>query len=442
MTTPRLDRAPRAAGYTGAAGHAAALIGMDTTNTGGPATRGEQAAAHYIADRLITLGASPELLEAEPGRTNVVLRIPGRSVGAGTVLHGHLDTVPADPQEWSVDPFGGAISEGAVWGRGAVDMKGADGMLLALAERWLASGASPECDVVFAWVADEETGGALGAGFLTRTRPDLFAGCATAVGEVGGFSVPIGPGVTLYPVMTAERGQARVRLTARGRSGHSSVRTNDNPIIELSRAVLALAEHPFPVHRTTAVDGFLNAVASLRGLDLTGLDVPQSLAAMGPLAALVEPAARCSAIPTLLDAGTAVNVAPHLATATFDCRVLPTAWEEFSSALPGIVGNQVGIEMQRRSPGFETSFDGAVVEAMGTALRRHDPGAVTVPYMVSASTDAPHFARLGLRTLGFLPLRLPFGFQFGRMFHGVDERVPVAGLDFGVEVLDSWLSGT
>lgn len=436
-----LPEANRPAGYSGAAGHAAALIAMDTSNPGGPGTRGERAAARYIADQLAAAGATPELIEAEPGRTNVVLRIPGRRVGPGTVLHGHLDVVPADPREWSVDPFGGLIRDGFVWGRGAVDMKGADGMLLALAQRWLGTGVAPEHDVVLAWVADEETGGDLGAGHLTRTRPDLFEGCATAVGEVGGFSLPMGRGSTVYPVMTGERGQARVRLTARGRSGHSSVPAAGNPIATLSRAVVALAEHPFPYRHTDALDGFLAGLAELWRVDLGGPDVRRSLEKVGPLAALVEPAARCSATPTLLQAGTAVNVAPNLATATFDCRVLPAEWDAFTAALPGLVGDAVEIEVEHRSPGFETSFETDVVAAMGAALRVHDPGAITVPYMVSASTDAPHFARLGMQTLGFLPVQLPLGFQFGRMFHGVDERVPVAGLDFGVEVLDTWLSG-
>ena len=423
----------------GVARHTSELIAIDTTNTGGPGTAGEDVAAQYIAAVLDDVGAAPRLISAAPGRTNVVLRIPGTTDGPGTVLHGHLDVVPAQESEWSVDPFGGVIQDGCVWGRGAVDMKGADAVMLSVAQRWLRSGERPRHDVVFAWVADEETGGALGAGHLTTMYPELFDGCDTAIGEVGGFGVPLGRGATLYPIMTGERAQARVRVTARGRSGHGSVAGSGNPVAILAAAVTALSGHRFPIAANDSIGVFLAGIAELWGLPSVPEPLEKSLARIGPLRALVEPALRATANPTMLRAGTAANVTPSEAQADFDCRSLPGEMAAFAAALPAIVGNAVELDVQLRSPGFSTPFQGPVVEAMTTALRAADPGALVLPYMVSASTDAPHFARLGMATFGFTPLQLPAGFPFGAMFHGPDERVPVSALTFGVEVLARFL---
>lgn len=421
------------------AAHTSALIAIDTTNTGGPGTRGEHLAAIYIADQLAGAGGTPTLVSAETGRTNVLIRIPGVLPGPGTVAHGHLDVVPADAGEWSVDPFGGEVKDGFVWGRGAVDMKGADAVMLSVAQHWLRTGARPRHDVVFAWVADEESGGNLGAGHLTDSRPELFDGCETAIGEVGGFGIPLGRSGTLYPIMTGERSQARVRLTARGSSGHASVAAAGNPVLRLAKAITALGEYQFPITPNQSILPFLQGLSDLWKIDLTGLSLPESLERIGPLRALVEPALRASASPTILKAGSAVNVAPREAEASFDCRVRPGLIDEFAALLPAIVGGGVEIELERRSPGFETSFDGPVVDRMTAAIRASDPSAIVLPYMVSASTDAPRFARLGMRTFGFTPLLLPAGFQFGAMFHGADERVPVAGLEFGVQVLERFL---
>jgi len=433
------DVAPPATAPPAVAVHAGELIAIDTTNTGGAGTMGEHLAATYVADQLASVGGDPVLISAEPGRTNVILRIRGRTEGAGIVVHGHLDVVPADREEWSVDPFAGLIRDGFVWGRGAVDMKGADAVMVTVAQQWLRTGIRPRHDVVFVWVADEETGGRLGAGHLTAEHPELFAGCNTAIGEVGGFGLPLGGGRTLYPIMTGERSQARVRLTARGQSGHASLRSTANPIAALAAAIGELANHTFEVTATDSIEDFLQGISQLWRIDRTGLSLEQFLARIGPLRHLVEPALRSCATPTTLRAGTATNVAPREAVADFDCRVLPGGLAEFVAGLPSIVGDGVEIDVEPRSAGFSTPFDGPVVDAMIAALLASDPGALVLPYMVSASTDAPHFAGLGMRTFGFTPLLLPMGFAFGRMFHGADERVPVSGLTFGVEVLDRFL---
>ena len=431
---------------------AAELIRIDTTNTGGPGTVGEAEAARYVAELLVEVGGQPVLLEPEPGRTSVLLRIPGTAStaadpcgsppapgsGQGVLVHGHLDVVPARPHEWTVDPFGGLVRDGYLCGRGAVDMKGTDAVMLTVARRWLRSGVRPRHDVTFAWLADEEAGGALGAQWLCRHRPELIAGCGTAIGEVGGFSIPIGR-ANLYPVMTAERAHAHLRLTARGSSGHGSISTAANPISILARAVLTLAEHPFAATDSAAVLGFLDTVGPLWGFRPADMPLERAVAALGPLSQLVAPALRHSVNPTMAAAGYSPNVVPGEATATLDCRVLPGRLEEFQAEIRDLLDPAVEVEFTVLTRGMQSPFDGPLIDRIRETLQRNDPLAVPVPYMVSASTDAAHFAELGMQTYGFSPLRLPRGFHFGAMFHGVDERVPVAGLEFGVTVLDDLL---
>lgn len=407
-----------------------ALIRIDTANRpGGP---GEQEAARLVAATLVAAGGTPQVLTGSPRRDNVVLRIPGRSAGPGTLVHSHLDTVPPDVGRWQVDPWSGQVRDGCIWGVGAVDMKSAAAAAVAVARAWLLSGHRPEHDVVFAWLADEEAGGHWGAKYLAEHRADLFAGCDTAIGEVGGFAVPLGRLGTLYPVMTAERGHAVLELSATTVSGHSGAAgaARPNAVTELAAAVAAIGRHRFPRHPTTAAGEFYARLAAVFGL-------PAALAptAIGPLAALVEPGLRGTAVPTVFRAGETPNVSPATAAATVDCRFVPGHEAEFLADLADLVPGGITAAVTVLSPGADGAFSGRVAATITAALRRADPAAIVVPYGVAASTDGPAFAALGLRPLGFTPLGLPAGFPFGELFHGVDERVPVAAVEFGVRVL-------
>ena len=419
---------------------ASELIAIDTTNTGGPGTVGEARAAQYVADRLTLDGAEPVVIEPAPHRTSVLLRFAGTEPDAqrGLVVHGHLDVVPADPAEWSVDPFQGLIRDGCVWGRGAIDMKGTDAVMLAVARNWLRSGVRPRRDVVFAWLADEEAGGALGAGWLCRERPELLAGCTVAIGEVGGFSIPMGR-QTLYPVMTAERARARLRITTTGTAGHGSIPRADNPIVALANIITSVDQIRFPAIASAAVTGFLDTVGTVWGLDLAAMPLEVAVATLGPLGQLIAPSIRHSIVPTVVGGGSAANVLPGQAQATFDCRIVPGHLDAFRAQLAQTLGDVDDVALEVLSPGMEVPFSGEVVDAIAAALSAFDPSAKALPYMVSASTDAVHFAAAGMATYGFSPLRLPTGFPYGSMFHGPDERVPVDGLVFGVEVLDHFL---
>ncbi|MEP6696274.1 MAG: M20/M25/M40 family metallo-hydrolase [Pseudonocardiales bacterium] len=409
------------------------LIRFDTSNP----TSDERAAAEYVAGKLGEVGLEPTLLESEPGRASVVARLEGSDASRDALLiHGHLDVVPADPADWSVHPFSGEIRDGYLWGRGAVDMKDMDAMILALVRQWARDGWRPPRDLVVAFVADEEAGGRLGADFLVKEHAGLFEGCTEAIGEVGGFSVTIGGDRRLYPIESAEKGIGWLRLTTRGRAGHGSMINDDNAVTALSQVVARLGNHEFPVHITNTVRRFLEELFDALGTEFDPDDIEPAIAKLGPIARLIGATIRNTVNPTMLDAGYKSNVIPGVAHAVVDGRSLPGYDDEFEEQLREVVGPDVEMEWLVRGPALETTFDGALVEAMCAAIRAEDPGGRPVPYMLSGGTDAKHFARLGMRCFGFSPLLLPADLDFSALFHGVDERVPLDALKFGVRVLE------
>ncbi len=423
-------------------GLASDLIRIDSTNTGDPDTLvGERAAAEYVAEKLGEVGFEVTYLESGArGRGNVIARLPGADATRSALLvHGHLDVVPADASEWSVHPFSGAVQDGYLWGRGAVDMKDMVAMIIAVARRFRRDGVVPPRDLVFAFVADEEAGGMQGAHWLVEHRRDLFEGCTEAISEVGGFSLTVREGRRLYLIQTAEKGIAWMRLRARGRPGHGAVVHEDNAVTALCAAVTRLGNHRFPLVMTDSVQEFLTAVGEETGLDFSGDNLEGAVAKLGALARLIGATLRDTANPTMLDAGYKANVIPSTAEAVVDCRVLPGRQAAFEREVDELLGPDVTREWVQSLPPVETTFDGDLVAAMDAAIRREDPGARTVPYMLFGGTDAKAFSQLGMRCFGFAPLRLPPDLDFAAMFHGVDERVPIDGLTFGTRVLDRFL---
>lgn len=421
------------------------LIRIDTTNRG-HGEGSERRAAEYVAARLAEAGLTPTLLEAAPGRTNVVARVPGTAPAAALLVHGHLDVVPADPADWTVHPFSGEIRDGVVWGRGAVDMKNADAVILALVRAWARGGVRPRRDIVLAFTADEEDSAAYGAGFLADRHPELFEGCTEAVGESGGFTVHLGDGRRLYPVAAGERGTAWLTLTARGTAGHGSRDNRANAVTRLAAAVARMGAHSWPVRLTPTVRAALTELAALHDLPLPDLhaaapeavarSVDRLLARLGPAAALVAPTVRNSANPTVMAAGSRVNVIPGSATARVDGRILPGGEAEFAATVDKLTGPHVHWEYDHRAPALVAPVDVPLFATLREALQHFDPGAHVIPYCMSGGTDAKQFARLGVTGYGFTPLRLPEGFDYQALFHGVDERVPIDALHFGLRVLD------
>ncbi|AZK97423.1 MULTISPECIES: M20/M25/M40 family metallo-hydrolase [Streptomyces] len=419
------------------------LIRIDTTNRGGGDCR-ERPAAEYAAERLAAAGLEPVLLERVPGRTNVVARIAGSDPSADALLvHGHLDVVPAEAADWSVHPFSGEVRDGVVWGRGAVDMKNMDAMILAVVRAWARAGVTPRRDIVIAFTADEEASAVDGAGFLADRHAGLFEGCTEGISESGAFSFHADHGMTLYPVGAGERGTAWLKLTAHGRAGHGSKVNRSNAVSRLAAAVARIGEHEWPVRLTPTVRAALAELARLHGIDADpyaeGFDPDALVAALGRAAALVEPTIRNSANPTMLDAGYKINVIPGHATAHIDGRMLPGGEEEFRTTLDRLTGPDVEWEFQHREVPLQAPVDSPTFAKLKAAVERFDPDGHVVPYCMAGGTDAKQFSRLGITGYGFSPLKLPEGFDYAALFHGVDERVPVEALHFGVDVLDHYL---
>jgi acetylornithine deacetylase/succinyl-diaminopimelate desuccinylase-like protein len=418
------------------------LIRIDTSNWGESAeTKGEAEAAEYCAERLREAGWDPEVIVTTGDtRRAVALRIPGSDPDADALLvHGHLDVVPAIAADWTHPPFAAVLDDGFIWGRGAVDMKNMDAMILAVARRWGFEGVRPRRDVVIVFFPDEEAGSIHGSHWLVDNRPDLFLGVTEAVGEVGGFSLTVRDDLRLYPIQTAEKGIRWMRLRASQRAGHGSMIHTDNAVTEIARAVTRIGDYEWPRRRTKTVDRFLDELVDAYGIDLKDVDMDVVLQRLGTLGLLVGATLQNTANPSMLDAGYKVNVIPTDAVAHVDGRVLPGYEEEFDTTIRELIGPNVTLEFINHDIAIEAPFDTSTVDLMAQVLRSHDPGARAIPYMISGGTDAKALSKLEIACYGFSPLKMPPDVDYWRLFHGVDERVPVDGLRFGVSVLDEFL---
>ncbi|MFZ0161549.1 MAG: M20/M25/M40 family metallo-hydrolase [Kineosporiaceae bacterium] len=412
------------------------LIRIDTSNYGDNTGPGERKAAELVAERLAEVGLESTIIESAPGRANVVTRLEGADASRpALLLHGHLDVVPAQAADWQVDPFSAELRDGCIWGRGAVDMKDMDAMILATVRGFARTGRKPPRDLVVAFPADEEAGGEYGAGYLVTHHRDLFEGVSEAVSEVGGFSIELA-GRRAYLVQTAEKGIAWLRLVAHGRAGHGSQINDDNAVTRLAAAVARIGSHPWPIEVTPTVRAFLAGVEEITGTALPADDPDALVAVLGTTARWVGATLQSTANPTVLEAGYKQNVIPGTASALLDCRFLPgRRLEDLLATIRELAGAGVDVETVKDAISLEVPFEGPLVEAMTTALRDEDPGCAVLPYCLSGGTDNKSFAALGITGYGFAPLRLPADLDFSGMFHGVDERVPVDALRFGTRVL-------
>lgn len=411
------------------------LIRIDTTNFGGGKANGERAAADYVEHFLSRLGVGCTRYEVAEGRTNLIARIPGRQRELpALMLNAHLDVVPADAQEWSVDPFEGLVKDGFLWGRGAVDMKGMVGMILSSVATLLGSGQRPRRDLVLAFLADEEDNSHVGARWMVREHPEAFAGIEETIGEVGGFSVDI-EGRPVFLVQTGEKGILWLRLRARGRSSHGSqINRDESALLDLAQAVVRIGHESWEVSLTETTSAMLAGIAELLGRPETS-DPDELAAATGACSSFVIPGLRTVSNPTIFRAGVKENTVPSTAEALIDVRFLPGQRDDVLARIQELAGGNVDVEIADEVEAVETSFDTELVATMRASVERALPGATLLPYLVPAGTDNPMFARLGIRGFGFSPLLLPPGFDFPAMFHGVDERVPVDALRFGAGVL-------
>jgi len=400
----------------------------------------EKAVAEYIVASLAEVGISSQIFESAPNRCNVIARLPGSDTSRpGLVLHGHIDVVPANAADWSVDPFAAEIRDGMIWGRGAVDMKNMDAMILAIVRKWARTGYKPPRDVVLAFFADEEAGMTFGSRWMAAQHPEVFAGCSEAVSEVGGFSVTVADGKRLYFVEAAQKGIHWMKLTAQGRAGHGSMMNDENAITSLTEAVAKIGRYEWPQRYTKTVKILFSKIAQATGKKYDESDLRPLLSEIGPTARMIGATLQNTANPTMLEAGYKANVIPGSASAVIDGRFLPGYEDELNKTIKEIIGPDISVETISRDIALEIDFEGDLVEAMCNAITTFDPEGIPVPYLMSGGTDNKALSELGIVGYGFSPLQLPADLDFMALFHGVDERVPISGLEFGVKVLENFL---
>jgi acetylornithine deacetylase/succinyl-diaminopimelate desuccinylase-like protein len=400
----------------------------------------EKEVADLVVQLLKEVGIESRIYESAPGRCNVIARIKGSNNKLpGLVVHGHLDVVPANSSDWSVDPFKAEIKDGYIWGRGAVDMKNMNAMILATVRSWTRNGFTPQRDIVLAFFADEEAGSIFGSHYMVDHHPEVFSGCTEAISEVGGFSVTLSNGKRLYLIETAEKGIHWMKLTADGLAGHGSLMNQENAVTRISEAVARIGKHQWPQRYSSTVKIFFQRIAQATGRTYDEKDLRPLLSELGFASRMIGATLQNTANPTMLEAGYKANVIPGSASAVIDGRFIPGYEEELNETIRTLVGPDIKIETITRDRALEVSFEGDLVEQMCKSLMKHDSDAIPVPYVMSGGTDNKALSVLGITGYGFSPLKLEKDFDFMAMFHGVDERVPIEGLTFGVLVLKDFL---
>lgn len=420
------------------------LIGIDTSNYGDGSGPGERKAAEYVLTELADVGLDAEIYESAPGRASVVVRIEGEDSERGALcVHGHLDVVPANAEDWQVDPFGAEIKDDMIWGRGAVDMKDMDAMILACLKDLVRRGKKPPRDLVFAFFADEEAGGVYGSRWMVDNHPDLFEGVTEAISEVGGYSVTVptvdGRQQRAYLLQTAEKGIAWLRLTAHGRAGHGSVPNDENAVVRLAEAISRIDAHVWPREYIASVRELLDGLSDVTGISYADDDCSDLIATLGGARGFVEGTLQDTSNFTMLDSGYKHNVIPQSASASLDCRFLPGHEDDLMRTIRELAGEHVEVSVHHRDEAITAPFDAPLVEVMKSSLLAEDPDAAVLPYCLSGGTDNKALSRLGVKGYGFAPLQLPADLDFAPMFHGIDERVPVDAVKFGTRVLGRFL---
>ena len=401
----------------------------------------EEAAANYVASKLEEVGIKTKIYQSAPKRCSVVANIEGQDPSLpGLVVHGHIDVVPANAADWSVDPFSGVIKDGCIWGRGAVDMKNMDAMMLGVFRLWARHGFKPQRNFVIVFFADEEAGGIFGSRWMAQNHPEVFSNCTEAVSEVGGFSLTLSSGKRIYPIETAEKGIEWMKLTASGLAGHGSMVNTANAVTRLADAVSRIGNYKWPQRMTKTNEAFLRKVAELTGHTYDENNLELIVKELGSIARMLGATLTNTANPSMLEAGYKANVIPQTASAVVDGRTIPGYESELMETIKQLAGEHVLVESIVSDIPLEVDFSGPLVEKMIAAVKSEDPEGIPVPYLMSGGTDNKALAKLGIAGYGFSPLQLPPDLDFLALFHGVDERVPVDSLKFGARALQTFLA--
>jgi len=411
------------------------LIQLDTTNPPGQ----EHIAVDLIERVLDEAGISSSRYENARGRPNLVARLKGQGNAPPFLMQGHVDVVTTVNQEWTHKPFGGEIVGGYLWGRGALDMKSGVAMMVSALLQAHANGGAPG-DLVLVVLADEEAGGNQGAKWLVENHPQLFAGIKHGIGESGGVVQHLG-GRRFYPIMVSEKRGCQVLATLRGPGGHGSIPTHGGAMARLGALLTKLDSAHLPVHITPPVKLLLEGMRDAleepwKGRMAALLDPAKTdatLAEIGPMGRNLDAALHNTVNATIVSGGLKINVIPSEVQVQLDGRLLPGFGpEDMIRELRAVVGPDPELEVQLVGPA-QPEIDLSQLELFASVLRDADPGCVPLPYLVTGGTDARHFAKLGIRTYGFLPLNNPSDFNGSATIHAADERVPVSALEFGAQ---------
>jgi len=414
------------------------LIRFNTTNPPG----NETACVLYIRDLLNAFGIESHILAQADNRANLVARIKGRGAAPPLMLYGHVDVVTTAHQEWTYPPFEGKLINGYVWGRGALDMKGGISMMLSALLDAVVQGFQPAGDIVLVILSDEETGGSMGAGFLVDRYPEVFNGIRYALGEFGGHTTYIGS-QRFYPIQISEKQLCWMKATVRGPGGHGARPMRNGAMARLGRMLTAIDRRRLPVHVTPVarqmVDTMATCLPGLRGVLLSQLCNPlltdPLLKLMGENGKALEPIFHNTVNATIVGGGEKINVVPSEIHVDLDGRLLPGFGpQDVMAELRGILGDHIELAVTKYEPGTSAP-DMHLFDFLGDVIQRIDPDGIAVPLLMPAFTDARHFARIGIQTYGFTPMRLPPEFKFSETVHGANERIPVAALAFGVRAM-------
>lgn len=416
------------------------LLRIDTTNPPG----NESPCIDFIARTLAAEGIESTVIESAPGRGNLVARLKGDGTLPPILIFGHVDVVPAEADKWQRPPFSGDLQDGIIWGRGATDMKHMVAMEMMTLMQLKRDGVGLKRDVIFMANADEETGGVMGAGFMVQNHPDLIR-AEYALTEGGASSIEL-EGRSFFVCSTGEKGSARFTLRGRGRPGHASQPHLDNAILPLAIALQRIIQTPLPLHITQTTRAQIEALASgvsagtaemLRALldPKTHSDALAELPLVEPVKRRLNASFRNTATPTILQAGSKINVIPAEATAQVDCRVLPgTTPESIAAEVRAVVGDRVDVEFGRFNQGQEADPASPLLETIKRCVAARVPGSIVVPGLIAGGTDARHVNKLGIKTYGFIPARYE-GPSMTGLAHAHDERISVANLMFGTQVI-------
>jgi len=414
------------------------LIRFDTTNPPG----NETACIAHVQRLVEEAGVETRIVAKDDARPNLIARVQGAGEAPPVLLYGHVDVVTTAGQEWTHPPFGGELLDGWVWGRGALDMKGGVAMLVDAFTRAARGELHPRGDLVLAVLSDEENGGDFGARFLAEEHADLFEGVRHALGEFGGARVPIG-GKSFYPIQVAEKQICWLRGRVHGPGGHAALGVRDSAMGKLGRILAKLDTGRLPVHVTPVAHAQIEAMADalprpqslvLRSLldpRLAEVTLRAPIEQMRPLDRIL----RNTVTATIVHGGAKINVVPSEIELELDGRSLPGYGpDEIIREIHDLVGPALELEVIRHDP-YPAHSDLSQLPLLSSILRELDSEAVPVPLLQAGVTDGRFFASIGIQTYGFLPLKLPDGFEFLNVVHAADERVPADAIRFGAEAV-------